>query len=191
MYIGRSCGVVLFLKTDYHYCKYYSNTVLNVSWRNNKPIKIPMKLRVTMKNNSTLTLHALSCQQRGWYVSVMRYLSLLWPVSSARYGKWWMAPRAAGGASPLERYRLCPEDGALCPLGLSGAQRGGTIDWSLTTIISSSFVTTEHELPLEVISEDLRLVNKGTWFSNALPYLAAYLAKYSRGFIAYNSWLRP
>ena len=42
------------------------------------------------------------------------------------------------------------------------AQRGGTIDWSLTTIISSSFVTMEHELPLEVISEDLRLVNKGT-----------------------------
>ncbi|TNN51616.1 hypothetical protein EYF80_038192 [Liparis tanakae] len=66
------------------------------------------------------------------------------------------------GGSPAERYHLCPQDGALCPRGLSGAQRGGTIDWSLTTIISSSFVTMEHELPLEVISEDLRLVNKGT-----------------------------
>ncbi|KAK5851213.1 hypothetical protein PBY51_002024 [Eleginops maclovinus] len=51
---------------------------------------------------------------------------------------------------------------ALSACAALGAQRGGTIDWSLTTIISSSFVTMEHELPLEVISEDLRLVNKGT-----------------------------
>lgn len=69
-------------------------------------------------------------------------------------------PRAACHAAvpPLPgRWRPLPAAPAS-----QGAQRGGTIDWSLTTIISSSFVTMEHELPLEVISEDLRLVNKGT-----------------------------
>lgn len=48
------------------------------------------------------------------------------------------------------------------PARLSGRSGEAPLTGALTTIISSSFVTMEHELPLEVISEDLRLVNKGT-----------------------------
>lgn len=70
------------------------------------------------------------------------------------------------------RFRQLPGGGALCseaaakPLSppspffppLSEAR----IESALTILGSSLFVTIEHELPLEVISENLRLVNKST-----------------------------
>lgn len=90
----------------------------------------------------------------------MCYLSLLWPALSLRYinDGWLQRPDSAVRRCSTTAVRKM----ALSARTALGAQRGGTIDWSLTTIISSSFVTMEHELPLEVISEDLRLVNKGT-----------------------------
>lgn len=73
------------------------------------------------------------------------------------------------------RSRQSPGGGALCseanvnllpgfffPLLTFSPLSEARIESALTILRSSLFVTIEHELPLEVISENLRLVNKST-----------------------------
>lgn len=72
------------------------------------------------------------------------------------------------------RSRQSPGGGALCleananllpvspPSLFLPPPSEARIESALTILGSSLFVTIEHELPLEVISENLRLVNKST-----------------------------